>query len=218
MNPEIIRLIAVGAPALLLSLSVHEFAHAFIATRLGDPTPERQGRLTLSPLSHIDIFGTLVFPALLAIMHAPIFGWAKPVQFSPVNFTRRVTMWQGAALTAFAGPLSNILLALLSAVGLRVMLSAGFDNQFAIDLFSTMFNLNILLAVFNLFPLPPLDGGHLIPERWANVKNFLTRYSLILFVGLFFLPIPGIGSLGFLVIGPVMSSLSSLLRWMVGLS
>ena len=216
MSSAWIQQIVLFAPALLLSLSVHEFAHAWVATRLGDSTPERQGRLTLSPLAHIDPFGTILFPAILLLLQAPVFGWAKPVEFQPANFTRKVTLWQGEALTAIAGPLSNILLALLSAIALRVGISFAATDSWPILFLSAMIKLNLLLAVFNFFPLPPLDGGHLIPRSLDRLKAFLTRYSFFLFALLFFLPVGG-EPIGMRLVLPLVDLLERGLTAMLGL-
>ncbi|QQR89035.1 MAG: site-2 protease family protein [Myxococcales bacterium] len=191
MNPKVLETLVIGMPALILSLSVHEFAHAWSATRLGDDTPQRQGRLTLSPLPHMDLFGSLIFPAMLMLSGTGwFFGYAKPVQFKPVNFTRRVSMWQGSALTALAGPFSNLLLAFLAAIGLRAALVLGLPPEHILFQFcGVMFTLNVLLFVFNLFPLPPLDGGYLIPDRYTKLKVFLNRYSMMLFILVFFVPL-----------------------------
>lgn len=220
MEPQLIQRIALFMPALFLSLAVHEYAHAWTATRLGDGTPGRQGRLTLSPLAHLDPIGSVIFPLLLLVFGGFLFGWAKPVQFNPANFTRRLSMRGGAAVTAAAGPLSNVLLALLSAVLLRVALELGWVSQLGAQngemvykFLSGMFMLNVLLAVFNLFPLPPLDGHYLLPRSMDEVTEWLRRYSFILFILLFLLPIPGLGhSLGFFVIRPVMDVLSRVLH------
>lgn len=218
MTAADLRQLALAFPALLLSLSVHEFAHAWTATKLGDSTPKQQGRLTLSPASHIDPIGTLVFPLILTLLHAPAFGWAKPVQFQPANFTRKLSLWQGTALTAVSGPLSNLLLALVSAFAWRwVTQVTGSAQGFAPQFLMIMFQLNVLLAVFNLFPLPPLDGGHLIPPSMHEVREFLTRYSFLIFFGLFFIPIPGIGTLGSIVLYPVFRVLTQLIAGLVGM-
>ncbi len=207
----------IGLPALILSLSVHEFAHAWMATLLGDDTPVRQGRLTLSPVPHMDLFGSLIFPALLMMSGTGwFFGYAKPVQFQPQNFNRRLSMWQGAALTAISGPLSNVLLALISAVGLRVALSMHLaSGHVFMEFCSAMFTLNILLAVFNLFPLPPLDGGYLIPRSLDHIRAFLVRYSMVFFIVVFFLP-PS-QPIGFRLINPVRIWLEHVLLSVVGI-
>lgn len=222
LDPELIRRIALLMPALFISLAVHEYAHAWTATRLGDSTPGRQGRLTLSPLAHLDPVGSIVVPLVLLVMVPGgfFFGWAKPVEFNPANFEKKVRMRVGAALTAAAGPLSNLILALLAAVALRVAVTYGWaayrgtPSQMMVDQFlNGMFFLNVLLAVFNLFPLPPLDGHYLLPRSMDGVTNWLRRYSIILFVVLFFLPLPKLGEpLGMFAIRPVQHALSNALE------
>lgn len=218
---DLIQRIATLLPALLLSLTVHEYAHAWVATKLGDSTPVRQGRLTLSPLPHIDPIGTIALPILLQLTPGGgfLFGWAKPVQFSPANFTRKVTMWQGTALTAAAGPLSNVVLAALTAVVLRLLYTFVPSPPEALAVFLEMlFQLNVVLAVFNLVPLPPLDGGHFIPRSLDRLKELLVRYSFLLFLLLFLVPIPGLGgTIGGLVIGPLSAALRHVLESLVGL-
>lgn len=215
--------ILLSVPAVLFSLCFHEYGHARMATWLGDTTPIRQGRLTLSPASHVDPFGTILFPGMAIVLsavygrHVPMLGWAKPVQFVPANFTRKVTLWQGAALCALAGPGANFLLGLISALVLRVMLTAAPDAVFfatrvgaphsplgfAVGFAVVMMDVNVTLAFFNLFPMPPLDGGYLIPRSQENVRDFLARYSFILFLVLFFVRIPGLGdTLGWMVLRP----------------
>lgn len=208
-----LKLIILAIPALLFSLSFHELAHAWVATRLGDSTPGRQGRLTLSPLAHIDPFGTVLFPGIALLLNAmsipaPFFGWAKPVEFVPTNFTRRVTMWQGTALCALAGPASNLLLAVITALVLRLVVlyqpAMLIERTFLGDGIQMMLSLNVMLAFFNLVPVPPLDGSHLWPRAWTDVKDFVQRYSFILFIVMFFVTIPGMGRpLGWLAIGPL---------------
>jgi Zn-dependent protease len=221
VDPQIIQRIALFMPALFLSLAVHEFAHAWTATRLGDGTPGRQGRLTLSPVAHMDPLGSVAFPLLLLATGSHFFfGWAKPVQFNPANFTRRFSMRGGAAITAAAGPISNVLLALLTAVVLRVALQVGWvspgatgNSLMLYQFLEGMFMLNVLLAVFNLFPLPPLDGHYLLPRKMDDVVEWLRRYAFILFIAIFFIPIPALGgSLGFFVMRPVMSVLTEVLQ------
>lgn len=226
LGPDFIRRVAVLMPALLFSLSVHEFAHAWTATRLGDATPRRQGRLTLSPLAHLDVMGSIVLPLILLAGSGGgvFFGWAKPVQFNPSAFSRRLSMRQGSALTAVAGPLSNVALAFLALLALRWWASAGDMgsvaarggagfSSFGLELVVGLIELNILLAVFNLLPLPPLDGGYLLPRSLDSVRAVLERYSLVIFLALFFIPIPGVNRpLGSLIVDPLMSALGAALQ------
>ena len=172
---------------LILSLTVHEFAHAWTAWRLGDDTASRAGRLTLNPLAHIDPIGTVLLP-LLGIP----FGWAKPVPINPARFRRSIKMSTGVMLTAAAGPLSNVVLAVLCTVGFGLLLR--FSPDFAVanvgirELLMIMIQLNVALAIFNMIPIPPLDGSRvldgLMPLRFRPAWEGFTRFApfLLLFV------------------------------------
>ncbi len=180
MTPEtLLQLVTVLVP-LILSLTVHEFAHAAAARFLGDDTAEREGRFTLNPTSHIDPFGSLMLPALLVLMNTGFwFGWAKPVPFNPLRFTRRIRMKHGVLLVAAAGPLSNLLLAFVCA-GLLSMFTG---NEAAARLLYTCVLLNVLLFLFNLLPVPPLDGSKvaygLLPDRWNGVLTFFRERQYV---------------------------------------
>ena len=212
MNSDIVQRIAISMPALLLSLCVHEYAHAQMATRLGDDTARQERRLTLSPLSHLDPVGSVLVPlAVLLFAHTTFgtFGWARPVPFRAVNFSRKVSIRTGTALTAIAGPLSNIVLAVLSLLALRLAVTVlGFPTeggethqQMLVSFLVAMSMLNVLLAVFNLLPVPPLDGGYLLPRSLDGIKARLSRYSFLLIIVIFMLPLPGVGqSAGGLVV------------------
>ncbi|HEX2732945.1 MAG TPA: site-2 protease family protein [Polyangiaceae bacterium] len=167
-----------------LSLSVHEYAHALVADRLGDRTPRMQGRLTLSPLAHYDLFGTIIVPAVATLLSGfALIGWARPVEFVPANMTRKLSMRAGGALVAIAGPLSNLLLAFLAAAALGAVntwLPAQADGSALSELLRAMFYINIGLCVFNLLPLPPLDGAHLLPRSFDDLKANIAPYSFIL--------------------------------------
>src|SRR5690606_38493619 len=175
-----LRLAGIFVICLVLAISVHEFSHAWMAHKLGDSTPESQGRLTLNPIAHADPIGTLLLPIVLALMSpGMLFGWGRPVEHNPRNFTRKVTMRGGTALVALAGPLSNLLLAVVT-LGLVWALAAAGVLTGSLSTFHplrTFFNLNILLFVFNLLPIHPLDGGKvlywLMGPKYQHVDEFL---------------------------------------------
>ena len=145
--------------ALILSIVLHEVAHGYAANWLGDPTARLSGRLNLNPLVHIDPLGSVIIPALLFLSNAGIlFGWAKPVPYNPYNL--RNQRW-GEAIVAAAGPLTNILLALIFATLIRMAIPLGLSSSF-IELASYIVFINILLAFFNLIPIPPLDGSKIL--------------------------------------------------------
>jgi Zn-dependent protease len=174
-------------PLSVLSLTVHEFAHAWMALRLGDDTAERAGRLTLNPLVHIDVLGTLILPVIAR------FGWAKPVPYDPTRFRRSISMGTGSALVSAAGPASNVLLAILSALvlGLLYRLAPGLVAEGTAGGFflENLVVLNCGLAIFNLLPVPPLDGGGLIggllPYRFRPVWHQIQSAGPILIVVVF---------------------------------
>ena len=169
---------------MILSLTVHEWAHAWSARRLGDDTAERLGRLTLNPLAHIDPIGTLILP-LLGIP----FGWAKPVPVNPTRFRRDVTMSTGMMITAAAGPISNLVLALGCGVALGLSYRFGLlANPHAGGalhrLLEIAIQINLSLAIFNLLPIPPLDGSRvvegLLPYSWRGAWEQFTQLSAFL--------------------------------------
>jgi Zn-dependent protease len=174
---------------LLYSITIHEVSHGLMAYSLGDNTAKNLGRLTLNPIKHLDVFGSLLIPLFLFIVRAPfIFGYAKPVPYNPMNLRDRK---YGPAKVAIAGPISNIVLALLFGLLLRFM-PASFETTLIPQLFASIVFINLILAIFNLFPIPPLDGHWLLmtflPARYNHIKVFIYRYSLILFfLFLFFL-------------------------------
>ena len=172
---------------LLLSLTVHEAAHAWSADLLGDQTARRLGRVSLNPAVHIDPIGTILFPLIAMITNLPIIGWAKPVPVSTQNLGDH---WKRKFMViAAAGPASNVVMAAIAAIGVRVI---GFENSGGpIFLFLLlMVVINILLAVFNMLPVPPLDGGNvlsgLLHGRAYDLFDNLRPYGFLILYGLIF--------------------------------
>ncbi|HEY9073145.1 MAG TPA: site-2 protease family protein [Desulfobaccales bacterium] len=189
LNLPYILEMAIMAVVLLFSVIVHEVAHGYVALRNGDPTARMLGRITLNPIPHIDPVGTILLPAILLLSHAGIlFGWAKPVPVNPRNF--RNYRW-GEITVSAAGPLSNLALA----VGFALLLRLGLMNLGFIKLAFFGVSINIFLALFNLIPIPPLDGSHivaiLLPPNLLRLYNYLEPVGFILILLLFYTGILG---------------------------
>lgn len=179
--------------ALILSITVHEFGHAWIATKLGDPTPKSQGRLTLSPLSHIDPIGTIVFPLIMALSPVALLGWGKPVETNPSYYTRRMSRATGSMLVAICGPLMNLAMAVLVSVLIVVGVQTGvLGFELAVGLFTYVVVLNLTLMFFNLLPIPPLDGGAVLawvmPRNLQYIIDFLNRWGGLILLALVLTP------------------------------
>ncbi len=163
--------IIILVPILLLSLSVHEFSHGMVSTLLGDSTPRRDGRLTLNPLRHLDLFGTLML--LIAG-----FGWAKPVRININSYRRK---YPGLVLTSLAGPLSNLLIAVLFTFFLRLIVLnealAFLQTESVINIIQYVMIINILLFIFNMIPIPPLDGSRIVTALFNRNSNFIHNYN-----------------------------------------
>jgi Zn-dependent protease len=172
---------------LLASLCIHEWAHAFVADRLGDDTPAVQGRVTLNPLAHMDMFGTVIFPLLciFVLRGGLLFGWGRPVVINPSNFQHRK---RDEVLTTLAGPGSNLCLALFGAI------VGGYlyrTDPRTLEIFRQVISLNVALAVFNLIPIPPLDGGTVLRHAVGMTEETfygIARYSFLILIVAFYLP------------------------------
>jgi Zn-dependent protease len=205
-------------PALVVAIVCHEVAHGWVALMLGDPTARERKRLTLNPIRHVDPFGTLLLPGLLALTGAPVFGWAKPV---PVNKWRLRNPRFGMMAVAAAGPLTNLVLAAIGAVlwGLTVFGTpddVSVPGILYVEMLRSFILINVFLAFFNLLPIPPFDGSHvvegLLPTRAAAAYEKLRPFGFpLLFLLLLVIPwaFPGLGIVERVVLPPV--------EWMVGL-
>ena len=178
---------------LFLSIIIHEISHGYVALLLGDNTAKNEGRLTLNPLKHIDFFGTIILPFLLLFATrgaGPVFGWAKPVPINPYNF--RDKRW-GQLKVAVAGPAVNFLIAIFFGLLIRFV---NMPNTFS-ELITVIVFYNFLWGLFNLLPIPPLDGSHILfsflPRSLDNLRSFLSQYGLVILVFLIFF---GLGFLG----------------------
>jgi Zn-dependent protease len=195
---------------LVLSLSVHEAAHAWSADRLGDPTARRLGRVSLNPAVHVDPIGTIVFPLLAMVSNVPLIGWAKPV---PVGVQNLGGNWrQKYMLIAAAGPASNLVLAVLAAVVLRALTGGSPLEVAAGPAERLLFNavtLNVLLALFNMVPVPPLDGGNVLAGLLqGSAAEMLDRVRPYGFIVIYVLLLSGIL---WTVIDPIAYSIQSIL-------
>lgn len=195
---------------LLIAFPIHEFAHAKTADAFGDTTPRMNGRVTLNPLAHLDIFGALIFMATG-------FGWAKPVPVNPFALGKRSSA--AYMLVALAGPLSNFLMAILVAIPVRVIMGTAFMQTsaggFISQILYQVILYNLILAFFNLIPLAPLDGDKIadffFPPSWARVMDRIRPYGpIVLMLLMFAAPMVGINIIGALLYPPIMKMLGLL--------
>jgi Zn-dependent protease len=194
VSPEQVRWALLYVLILMISVALHEFGHAFMADRLGDDTPRRQGRVTLNPLAHADPIGTIALPLLGGFLGGG-FGWGKPVQWQPHRVSRGISMSTAKILVAVAGPAMNLVLGTVIALVHTILISQHVvDGMFAgvgLILLSASIT-NYLLFFFNLLPVPPLDGGHVaqsfLPYRYRNQYAEVARYAPFALLALMFIP------------------------------
>ncbi len=190
-SPENLRVLALVVPILILSMVLHELAHAYVANRLGDPTARMLGRLTPNPLVHIDPMGSIMFAATWILSGGSfLFGWAKPIPVQPRFFNHPQ---RGFAIVAIAGPLTNILIAYV--IALVYVWVFSYPTGLLGEVLATAFVMNVLLAVFNMLPIPPLDGSRVLaafmPREMAAAWGRLDQFGFMILFGLllFFRPL-----------------------------
>lgn len=204
MEAETLQKLIIAAPAMIIAIALHEVSHGYVAFRLGDPTAKLLGRLTLNPIAHIDLFGTIIMPILLYTLTDGriMFGYAKPVPINPMNFKKPR---QGMAISAAAGPITNILLAFASFLVLNILipLASVFPDTVGETVFKPIILIltasiywNVVLGVLNMIPIPPLDGGRvlagLLPSKQAMSFSKIEPFGFIIVLVLFY---TGIASL-----------------------
>jgi Zn-dependent protease len=219
MSDTVYQALAVIVP-MIIAIVFHEIAHGWVARALGDPTAAQLGRLSLNPIKHVDLFGTIILPGMLKLVGAPVFGWAKPV---PVDFRRlRDPRW-GMVLVALAGPGMNIALALLAALAAKVLIPMVPGNQAVAFIGLNLINfiqINLFLALFNMIPMPPFDGSRVLagflPDGLREKFQGLDRYALMIMLGMLVV-LPQLGPqydvIRRLVMPPFMWAFEGLLRF-----
>jgi len=191
---DLIQLIAIAAIPVLFAITIHEAAHGYVARHFGDMTAYQQGRISLNPIRHIDLVGTILLPLLTLALGGILFGWAKPV---PVNFAALRRPKQDMLWVAIAGPASNLLMALFWGLMIKVawMFPGGYFTEPLLEMAQIGVKINAILMVLNLLPLPPLDGGRvavsLLPHRQAYQLSRIEPYGMFILIGLAITPVLG---------------------------
>jgi Zn-dependent protease len=207
MDSNVLSRILIWAVPVLFSIVIHEVSHGWMAYKLGDNTAKSMGRLTLNPLVHVDVMGTLILPLIMIVLGGPVFGWAKPVPFNPYNFRPNVNRRNGTMWVAVSGPASNFVLAFIASFVL--VISQKFLSGLPALLYLSIFQLaqalifiNLILGFFNLIPLPPLDGSKILmrflPREIESHFLRLERYGLLILI-----LILATGGFSSIVLGPV---------------
>lgn len=209
MQPDFIFIITI----LIFSVVIHEVSHGYAADSLGDPTARLAGRLTLNPIKHLDLMGSIIIPAILILTSAGfIFGWAKPVPYNPYNL--RNGRW-GEAIVAGAGAASNFLIAIVFGLLIRLWIAFGFATGPFIQIAGIIVFVNLLLGLFNLIPIPPLDGSKVLVgilpynagQSYRRFQDAISRYGLIAMFGFIFLFI--------FIFGPIFVRLISFIFFLI---
>jgi len=213
-SPGALLNLVLTIPGFLIAIAFHEFAHAYIADKLGDDTPRRQGRLTLNPITHLDPVGSFL------LLFAG-FGWGKPVQINPRNFDRKMSMSKGEALVSLAGPVMNFILAFVFLIVMYIVRAThildSLDSNISYiiwTILSLIIGVNVSLGVFNLIPLPPLDGSkilmHFLPY---NAKRVFIEKSQWFYIGFVILFVTGLSAV---IIRPIINETLYGMNWIIG--